>query len=140
MKARTAAMVSKSSGSAIASVRTLIRAARREGAALAQEAVRQAFDFGRGGRSAIERDQRDTELIGERGEHVALGDEAHIDQDLAELIAALLLQFERALEILRLDLAALDQDLAEPQVPRSERRCVGGIGRGIGLRGEGGGH
>ena len=111
-----------------------------DGAALAQEAVRQAFDFGRGRRSAIDRDQGDIELIAEGGEHVAVGDGAHVDQNFAELIAALELEFEGALDILRLDFAAFQQDLAEPQVPRPERRCVGGIGRGIGLRGEGGGH
>ena len=77
------------------------------GAALAQEAMRQAFDFGSGGRSAIDGDQRDVELIAERGQHIALGDGAHVHQDLAQLIAALQLEFQRALEILGLDLAAL---------------------------------
>ena len=98
----------------------VVRQGDGNGAALAQEAVREAFDFGSGGRRAIHRHQRDAELIGERGQHVALGDEAHVDQDLAELVAALLLQFERALEILGLDLAALDQDLAQAQVARAE--------------------
>ncbi len=52
-------------------------------AALPQEAMREAFDFGRGGRRAVDRDQRHAQLIGERGQHIALGDEAHIDEDLA---------------------------------------------------------
>ena len=41
-------------------------------------------------------------------------DEAEVDQDLAELVAALFLQFERAVQILLGDQLALDQDLAEP--------------------------
>ena len=39
--------------------------------ALAQEARREAFDFGDGGRRRIDRDERQAELIGEGGEHVA---------------------------------------------------------------------
>ena len=110
------------------------------GAALAEEAMRQAFDFGSGGRRAIHGDQGDVELIAERGEHVAVGDGAHVHQDLAELIAALQLEFEGALDILGLDLAAFQQDLAEPQVARAEGGRGCGIGRGIGMRGQGGGH
>src|ERR1043166_3463137 len=81
-------MVSKSSGSAIATVRTLST-------------------------SAFDRDQRHAELIAERGEHVALREQAHVDHDLAQLVAALQLQFERALQIFRLDLAARHQDFAQ---------------------------
>ena len=111
-----------------------------KGAALAQEAMRQAFDFGRGGRRAIHGDQRDAELIAERGEHIAVGDGAHVDQDFAELIAALLLEFQRALDIFGLDLAAFQQDLAEAHdcAGRARPRC--GIGCGVGMRGKGGGH
>ena len=118
----------------------VVRERDRDGAALAEETVRQAFDFGRGGRSAIHRDQGDIELIAEGGEHVAVGDGAHVDQDFAELIAPFELEFEGALDILRLDLAAFQQDLAEPQIPGAERGRVCGIRRGIGLRGEGSGH
>ena len=78
------------------------------------------------------RDQRHAKLLGERGQHVAQGDEAQVDQDLAELVAALLLQFERALEIFGLDLAALDQDLAEAQVARTRRRAAASRGSGCG--------
>jgi hypothetical protein len=37
----------------------------------------------------------------------------HVRQDLAELVAALLLHLERARQAVRVDLAAVDQDLAE---------------------------
>ena len=67
-----------------------------------------------------------------------MGHGAHVHQDLAELIAALLLEFEGALDILGLDLAALEQNLAEPQVARAQRpRC--GSSR-VGMRGQRGGH
>ena len=57
---------------------------------------------------------RKSELFGKRGQQIALGEVAHVDQDLAELFAAALaLQFERAVEIFRGDQAALDQDLSE---------------------------
>ena len=75
-------------------------------------------------------------MIAKRGQHVALRDHAHVDQDLAELIAALLLEFQGAIEIFGLDLAALDQHLAEPQITRTEHFP----GFGIGLRGRDGGH
>ena len=47
-------------------------------------------------------------------QHVALGDEAEIDQDLAQFVAALALQFQRAVEILLGDLMTLNEDLAQP--------------------------
>ena len=43
-----------------------------------------------------------------------MGDETQIDQDLAQLIAALTLQFERAVEILLRDLTPFNEDLAQP--------------------------
>ena len=116
-------MVSKSSGSAIAIVSTLSWSRHREGAALAQEAVRKSFDLRRHGRRAIHCDQRYAGLVAERREHVALRDQAHIDQDFAQLIAALLLQLERALQVFRIDLAALDQNLAQAHEPHA----AGGI-------------
>ena len=124
-KERTAATVSKSSGSAMASVRVESGQRQRKGAALAQEAVREAVDFGRGGRRLVHRDQRHAELLGERRQHVALRDQPHVDQDLAELVAALALQFERAFEVFRLDLAALDEHLAQAH---GARACAGGAG------------
>ena len=132
MKARTAAMVSKSSGSAIASVSVDSASATGRRGTGAGSAAR-AFDFGRGGRRAVDGHQRHAQLFGERGQHVALGDEAHVDQDLAQLVAALALQFERAVEILRFDQLALDQDFAQAhgragqahrrQDPVRTRRC-----------------
>ena len=74
-------------------------------AALAQEALREAFDFGRGRRRPVHRDQRQAELVGKRRQHVALGDEAHVDENLAQLVAALVLQFERAFQVFGFDLA-----------------------------------
>src|ERR1035441_2142002 len=155
-KARTAAMVSKSSGSAMAMVRTFSTkatgmarhwrrkrcdmpsisgaeggtpstatrgksgGARGEGGALAQEAMRHAFDFGSGRGNAVDGDERDVELIAEGGEYVALGDGAHVDEDFADLIAALQLKFQGALDILGVDLAAFQQDLAEAHVAGTE--------------------
>jgi len=46
-------------------------------------------------------------------EQVTLGEIAHVDQNAAELIAALALQFERAVEIFDGYQTALDQKLAE---------------------------
>jgi hypothetical protein len=59
---------------------------------------------------------RDLQLFGQRGQHVAHCHKAEVDQDLAELVAALALQLERAIEILRSDQTALDQDLAQAHV------------------------
>ena len=55
-------------------------------AGLAQEARREAFDFGTGGWRAELRDGQ-AELLGEDVEKVALGEVAHVDEDLAELFA-----------------------------------------------------
>ena len=43
--------------------------------------------------------RREAELVAERGEHVALGDEAHVDHDLADFVAALELEIEGAFEV-----------------------------------------
>ena len=67
----------------------------------------------------LDRHQRNLQLLRERRQHVAHGDEAHVDQNLAELVAALALQFERAVEILLGDQLALDQDLAQPHYQNS---------------------
>ena len=83
-------------------------------AELAQKAGRQRFGFGRDGGRAIEREHRNLQLLGQRGEHIAHGDEAQIHQDLAQLLAAaLFLDVERAGEIVRSDQFPLDQDLAQ---------------------------
>ena len=55
-------------------------------------------------------------MFGKRGQHVAHGHESHVDQNLAELVAALALEFERALNVLPGQQAALDQNLAEAHV------------------------
>ncbi len=46
--------------------------------------------------------------------HIAHGDEAHVDQRFADFVAALLLQFERPLQVFFGDQLALDQNLAQP--------------------------
>ena len=84
-----------------------VESGQRQGkrAALAQEAVREALDFGRGGRRPSTATSGNAKLLGKRRQHVALGDEPHVDQDLAELVAALPLQLQGALQVLGLDLA-----------------------------------
>ena len=72
----------------------------RQAAELAQKFRGERFGFGRNRGRTVDREQRNLQLLGQRGEHVAHGDEAQIDQDLAELVAALALQFQRAVEIL----------------------------------------
>ena len=81
-------------------------------AALTHEARRQSFQFLRSGRWRIQGDQRHSELLGERGQHIARRDEAHVHQDLAQLVAAFPLQFQRALQIFLLDQAPRDQHFA----------------------------
>ena len=91
----------------------------REGPALPQEAVRKAVDLGRRRRRVVQRDHRHAELIGKRRQHVALGDEAHIDQNLAQLVAALFLDLQGALQVFGLDLLAIHQDFAQAHGARA---------------------
>ncbi len=98
--------------------------------------MRHAFDFGSGRRHAIDGDQGDVKLIAERGENVAVGDGAHVDQDFADLIAAFQLKFQGALDIGGVDFAAFQEDLAEAHVAGAH----GVRGFGLGMRGEGRGH
>jgi hypothetical protein len=65
-----------------------------------------------------------------------MGHRAHVYQDFADLIPALQLEFQRALDILGLDLAARQQDLAQPLVARTGDFA----GFGLWMRGRGGGH
>src|ERR1039458_5031230 len=188
-KARTAAMVSKSSGSAMAMVRTFstkatgmarhwrrkrcdmpsisgaeggtpstatrgtsswsLRAARTSRWATVpmstrilprSEGMAHEFDFGGGRGTAIDGDEGDVELVAEGGENVAVGDGAHVDEDFADLVAALQLKFEGALDILGVDLAAFQQDLAEAHVAGTKGVVFGPGVFGLGMRGEGGGH
>ncbi len=82
-------------------------------AELAQESGESVSVSGETAGGPSMRQQRNLQLLGQRRQHVAHGDEAQVDQDLAQLLAALLLQFERAVEILRGDQLPLDQDLAK---------------------------
>ena len=94
--------------------------AHRQRARLAQEARRDALledrELGIAGRV----DQRQRELRRQRLGDVALRDDAQRDQQRAELLAAVLLQAQRALEVRGVELAAFDQDFAEA----SGGRCV----------------
>ena len=79
-------------------------------------------------------------MIAERGQNITVGHGAHVHQDFADLIAALQLEFQGALDILGLDLAAFQQDLAEPLVARTEAGPGCGMSFGLGMRGKGGSH
>ena len=85
----------------------------RQRARLAQEARRHALLEDRQFGIAGGLDQRQAELRGQRLGHVALRDDAERDQQRAELLARLLLQAQRAFEPGGVELAALDQDLAD---------------------------
>src|SRR5262249_39623150 len=58
-------------------------------------------------------DQREAELKGERLGDFALGDQAERDEQRADLLVRFFLQAQRPIEPGRVELAALDQDLAE---------------------------
>ncbi len=90
----------------------VIVAAHRQAAELAQEARRERFGFRRNHGRGVDRNQPNLQLFRERRQNVAHGDEAHVDQRLADFVAALLLQFERPLQIFGGDELPLDQDLA----------------------------
>ena len=93
-------MVSKSSGSAIASVSAPSSMATGKMQAWRRKRGDRPSSSGAEGGAASCAMGR-PELFGKRGQQIALGEVAHIDQDLAELVAALALQFERALQIFR---------------------------------------
>jgi len=99
----------------------------RKRARLTQETVRQPFDLRRRGRRPVNRHQRHVQLFAQRRQHVALRHQPHIHQDFAQLVAALTLQFERALQVLGFDLPALDQHLAQPLEAQHAHggRCTG---------------
>ncbi len=96
---RTAAMVSTSNGSAIASVMVwssrLMGRQRNWRRKRGERASVSAETKGRG----VDGDQRHIQLLRERRQNVAHGDEAHVDQRFADLIAALFLQFERPFQV-----------------------------------------
>src|SRR6266513_5964928 len=62
--------------------------------ALPHETRGKVLDFGGHRRRLIERGQRHAELVGERRQDVAHRDEAEVDQNLAQLVAALFLEFK----------------------------------------------
>ena len=97
----------------MAMVRTASLRAAGNDFGLAHEARRDAVDFGGDGRRAFEDNERDFELLGEDGEHIAIGDRAHVDQDFAELVAALALEFEGAVEVFLLDHVAVEQHASD---------------------------
>ena len=76
---------------------------------LAHEARRESVDFGSDGRRAFEYDEGDLELLGKDGKHIAIGDRPHVDQDLAQLVAAFALEFEGAVEVVLLDEVAIEE-------------------------------
>ena len=113
-KQRTVAMVSKSSGSAIASVTVWSSSAtgkQRNWRRNRGDSVSVSGETAGGPSMAS---SGHLQLLRQRGQHVAQRDEAQIDQNLAQLIAALALQFERAVQVLASDQVLLDQDFAKP--------------------------
>ena len=96
--------VSKSSGSAMASVRVeSCSATGRQRNCRRKRGERPSVSGATGGGPSIVTSGM-RKLFGERRQHVAHGDEAQIDQDLADLVAALLLHFERAVQVFGVDL------------------------------------
>ena len=91
----------------------MVVTAHRKTAGLAQESRRERFGLGGNRGRPFDRHQRHAQLIRQRRQNVAHGHEAHVDQRFAELVAALFLQLERALQILIGDELALNQDFAE---------------------------
>src|SRR6185437_12669915 len=106
----------------------MIRQADRKAAELAQEFRRECFRFrGNGGRP-VDGNQWNAELVAQRRQHIAHGDEAEIYQRLAELVAAFFLQLERAIEILRRNQLARNQRFAEPH--QKSRSSIAEAGAG----------
>ncbi len=83
-------------------------------AELAQKLRRKSFGLGRNGGRPFDHQQRNLQLFRQRDQHIARRDEAEVDQDLAQFIAALALQFERAIQVFTGDQVLLDQDFAKP--------------------------
>jgi hypothetical protein len=59
------------------------------------------------------RRKRQLQLLAERGKDVALGDEAEIDEDLADLLTAFALEFEGFFEVFGGDQLPGQQNFAE---------------------------
>ena len=90
----------------------MIFAAHRQAAELPQEARRERFGFGRDEGRGVDGNQRHFQLFRERRQNIAHGDETHVDQRFADLVAALFLQLERPLQVFLGDQLTLDQNLA----------------------------
>ncbi len=52
-------------------------------------------------------------LVRKDCEHIAIGQRSHVDQDLAQLVASLALEFEGAVEVVLLDQVAFDEHAPE---------------------------
>ncbi len=88
--------------------------AQGEDAGLAEEARRELFGFGGDQRGPVEPGDGQFELFGQRLRDVALRGEAEVHENAAELLAALALEFERALEVFGVQEALAGEDLAQP--------------------------
>ncbi len=86
----------------------------RQAAELAQKLRGQRLGFRRNGGRPVNDKQRNLQLLRQRQQHVARRDKAQIDQNLTQLIAALALQFERAVQVLASNQVFVDQDFAKP--------------------------
>ena len=107
-------MVSKSSGSAIASVTAPSSIATGKTSDWRRKRGGMTFQFG-SRRAAPQLRDGKTELFRRAREQIALGEIAHVDENFAELLATLALQFEGAVEIFG------------PIRPRSIRSCPSGV-------------
>ena len=85
----------------------------REDVVLARDVGRDELDDARVDLEVGEVDRRDAELLRETLGDVVLGDEAELDQGLAELSARVLLELEGLLELILCDQAGFGQQFAE---------------------------
>ena len=98
--------------------------AHRQCARFAEEACRDALLEDGKFRVPVRVDHRQRQLRRQRFGNVALGAKSERDEQRAELFAALRLQPQRALQIRRIELAALDQDFAESFSGRCVQRAI----------------
>ena len=110
--------------------------AQRQRAERARLLLGHQTDDGDVGTRAREVDRLEPDLLGERGAEGTFGDDAELDEDLAEALAAGRLRAERVAELLAREIAALDEQRAE----RRDRRVRFGrddaeivFGRGVAL-------
>ena len=60
----------------------------------------------------LEIDDRDAHLLAQNRQHILFLDEAHLDQDLVDAFLGILARGHGGLKLIRLDLAFLQQDVA----------------------------